>query len=102
MKLDALLEKVRPAAEAGDLSPLFVVDADVPKNAKDYAKYFFNLGQLPTAQGDDCAAIVEVSVPNMGDPFDAHWKFKRVNNDWKIAAAPLPSGHTPVKPIPNP
>ena len=93
-QLGDLLAKVKPAAEGGDLSPLFAAGGDIPKNPKDYAKYSFGMGQLPKASGDDCQAEVNIGVPNMGDPFTAPWKFKRDGVEWKLVSAPLPAGST--------
>jgi len=90
--LDELVGKVKPAAERGDLAPLFAAGGKVPKNPQDYARYSFSLGQLPMSDGDECKVNVEIEMPNMGDPFDATWTFKRENGEWRLFDAPLPKG----------
>jgi hypothetical protein len=92
-ELGGLLAKVRPAAESGELPLLFVSGAQLPKDTKGYSKFNFGLGQLPTGGGEEINAIVDIGVPNMGDPFQATWTFRRENGEWKIGAAPLPNGH---------
>jgi len=93
-ELGGLLAKVRPAAESGELPLLFVSGAKLPQDAKAYSKFNFGLGQLPTTGGDELKALVDIGVPNMGDPFQATWTFRRENGEWKIGEAPLPTGHS--------
>ena len=96
-QLGDLLAKVKPAAEAGDLSPLFAPGSAIPKNPKDYAKYSYGVGQIPTATGDVLLIQVAIGVPNAGDPFYSAWRFSNQGGEWKLMAAPLPSGHTDVR-----
>jgi len=96
-ELGGLLAKVRPAAESGELPLLFAVGGELPKDQKAFAKFNFGLGQLPTSGGDELSVVVDISVPNLSDPWQATWKFKRDNGELKIAAAPLPTSPTPAR-----
>jgi hypothetical protein len=96
-ELGGLLSKVKPAAESGELASLFASGGEIPKDPRSYSKYSFSLGQLPQTGSDDLKATVDIGVPNMGDPWQSQWTFKKQDGEWKIGAAPLPTGHVSAR-----